>query len=79
MQKSSEKNFLKASLPRFKSSTWFKAVKSQLDSSKNLTRPDLNLAFSVDTNGVKRVGGNTTDADYWSDTLGMKNPSTLSL
>ena len=24
---------------------------------------------------MKRVeGGNTTDADYWSDTLGMKNP-----
>ena len=75
-KKSSEKNFLKASLPRFKKLDMdFKAVKSQLDSSKNLTRPDLNLAFSVDTNGVKRVeGGNTTDADYWSDTLGMKNP-----
>jgi len=75
-KKSSEKNFLKTSLPRFKKLDLdYKAVKGQLDSSKNLTLPDLNLAFSIDTNGVKRVeGGQTSDSDYWSDTLNMRNP-----
>ena len=53
----------------------YKAVKGQLDSSKNLTLPDLNLAFSIDTNGVKRVeGGQISDSDYWSDTLNMRSP-----
>ena len=45
-KKSSEKNFLKTSLPRFKKLDLdYKAVKGQLDSSKNLTLPDLNLAW----------------------------------
>ena len=75
-RKGGEKDVLNNSLPRFaKLQNDLSAVKSQLESSKNLLLPDLNLTFSVDTNGVKRIeGGTTIDGDYWGDTLKLQNP-----